>query len=103
MIESAIDFIARLAFVGVFVVECFAHIIDFRDEVENLVMPAIGFTLYQALFFHALTISLGLIGSIGFLVGSASNSAVITRMSLNLLLSFLPIITFVWWLKRDGV
>ena len=102
-ITSNSDFLARLAFVGIFVVENLHHVGNFEDEVRNLVIPAVGLPMFYSSLYHVLSISLGLIGSITFLLGSIIGDAVIIRRSIDALLVFISMITFVWWIKRDGL
>jgi len=100
--SSSLDFVGRLALVGIFLVENVSHVINFTSEVDALVSPALG-SAEMAKVYHFLSVFLGLVGSAGFILGSIANNSNLLRVSRNMLLAFLLLISFVWWVKRDGV
>lgn len=102
-IRSFFDFSARLAFVGIFFLENVHHMSVFSNEVIGLVSPAVGMNVFYSSIFHGLSIFLGLIGSVGFILGSITGHATMMSRSISSLLIFLAMITFVWWVRREGV
>lgn len=91
---------ARLCAAGIFVLENLNHINGFKDEVDKLVAPALSPLPPSAAYaLHAVTIGLGLIGSVAFLSGHRRFS----KSSLQVLAVFMVVITWSWWFRRFGI
>jgi hypothetical protein len=64
-IKHPLEFIARLAAVGVFLAENINHVVNFHFEVQTFVLPAISpLPLGFAVAIHFITIFLGLSGAL---------------------------------------
>ena len=101
---SAAEFIGRLAAVGIFVLENLNHLMNFHREVETLVSPAISpLPVWIATGIHAVTIGLGISGSVTFLYNFRQRTANRDRLGASILCLFMLFITWSWWLRRLGV
>jgi hypothetical protein len=84
---------------GIFIVENLNHAIRFADEVNTLVGPAVSpLPETVALVIHALTVGLGISGSVMFVLGDSK----LGRKGLGALAIFMVLITWSWWFRRFG-
>ena len=91
--------IKRLLAGGIFVTENLNHVANFNQEVQTLVAPALSpLPPSIAVFVHALTVGLGLLGSTLFVAGGNRHS----RLALGFLAVFMVLITWTWWFRRTG-
>lgn len=101
---SAAEFVGRLAAVGIFIIENVSHIMNFELEVETLVSPATSpLPSWFAVGLHAITVGLGLSGSLMFLGNFFWRRADRERVGAATLCIFMLLITWSWWLRRFGV
>ncbi|CAK9013081.1 unnamed protein product [Durusdinium trenchii] len=99
------DFLARLAFVGIFIVENVLHAIHFEFEVDNMVIPAVKPLPYEfAVSLHLVHIIFGLFGAL-FVLVSGFDTAGRTALTkgTSMMLVFMGTITWTWWINRQGV
>ena len=92
-------FLLRVIAVGIFVIENINHFLNFEDEVTSLVVPAVTEVVPIAMVVHAVTICLGISGSLIFLFASKRH----LRIATSLLALFMCLITWTWWFRRHGV
>jgi type IV secretory pathway TrbD component len=91
--------VSRILAVGIFVGENVNHVVNFEQEVATLVHPALQpLPTEIAMGVHALTICLGIVGSVLLLI-SERRQVVASRI----LSVFMILITWNWWLRRFGV
>jgi hypothetical protein len=101
---SAAEFVGRLAAVGIFIIENVSHIMNFHLEVETLVSPATSpLPSWFAVGLHAITVALGLSGSLMFLGNFFWRETARERLGAAILCIFMLLITWSWWLRRFGV
>ncbi|CAK8986168.1 UbiA prenyltransferase domain-containing protein 1 [Durusdinium trenchii] len=103
--RAAKDFLARLAFVGIFIVENVLHAIHFEFEVDNMVIPAVKPLPYEfAVSLHLVHIIFGLFGAL-FVLVSGFDTAGRTALTkgTSMMLVFMGTITWTWWINRQGV
>lgn len=103
--QSAADWLARLCFVGIFVVENVMHFLHFDTEIEQLVQPAWAPLPQQfAVILHSLHIVLGLLGACFVLVsGLDAAGRTALRKGSRMMMVFMLSITWTWWVNRGGV
>ena len=98
------DFVASLAFVGIFIVENILHAMDFEFEVNNMVMPAVDPLPYEfAVSLHMVHMIFGLCGAALVLMSgfhSAGRRAL--PRGTSMMLVFMVTITWTWWINRQG-
>eukprot|EP00435_Cladocopium_sp_Y103_P010435 s1175_g2.t1 len=102
--RAAKDFLARFAFVGIFIVENVLHAIHFEFEVDNMVLPAVAPLPYEfAVSLHLVHIIFGLFGAI-FVLVSGFDTAGRTALTkgTSMMLVFMATITWTWWINRQG-
>lgn len=98
------DFLARFAFVGIFIVENVLHAIHFEFEVDQMVLPAVAPLPYEfAVSLHLVHIIFGLFGAI-FVLVSGFDTAGRTALTkgTSMMLVFMATITWTWWINRQG-
>mmetsp|Transcript_65851 Transcript_65851/g.157378 ORF Transcript_65851/g.157378 Transcript_65851/m.157378 type:complete len:528 (-) Transcript_65851:141-1724(-) len=99
------DVLARVAFVGIFIVENIMHAIHFEMEVQNLVIPAWKpLPREVAVCVHIMHVVLGLFGAL-YIIISCFDSAGRTALTkgAGMLLVFMTTITWTWWINRQGL
>ena len=102
--QTASDVLARFLGVGIFAIENYNHMLNFQTEVTNMVMPALSPVPESACsIIHACTVSLGLGGSVMFMLSGFGPFKKFANPSLKALLVFMVVITWNWWLHRQGV
>ena len=101
--HDKLDILARFIGIGIFVIENINHIKNFESEVTFMVFPALSFLPRSVCsIVHMFTITLGLGGSVAFLFSGYEKYRGLTGVSLKALLIFMLIITWNWWLRRNG-
>ena len=100
--RNGTDFISRLMAVGIFTIENYNHIGNFKEEVETLVGPAWSPVPIPSMI-HAITIFLGFVGSVLFIASGFRKWNRHANLSLLMLCVFMIIITWTWWFRRFGV
>ena len=96
---SVVGVFVRALAVGIFVVENINHLLNFKQEVATLVHPAIQpLSIDIAMGVHALTICLGIVGSVLFIASERMQ-----WIAARILSVFMVLITWNWWLRRFGV
>jgi hypothetical protein len=98
------DVTTRAIAAGIFVFENINHISAFENEVRTIVIPAINpIPPVVGYGIHALTIVLGLVGALMFILsGTSLVPSKFERTSLRMLALFMVLITWTWWLRRSG-
>jgi len=102
--RSTKDFLARFAFVGIFIVENILHAIHFEFELDNMVMPAVAPLPYEfGVCLHLVHIIFGLFGA-AFVLVSGFDTAGRTALTkgTSMMLVFMTTITWTWWINRQG-
>lgn len=99
------DWIARVCFVGIFVIENCFHFTYFDMEMEHMVAPALKPLPRQVgVGLHVMHIVLGLLGA-SFVIISGFDAAGRTalRKGSKMMMIFMITITCTWWLNRGGI
>lgn len=98
------DFVASLAFVGIFMVENILHAMDFEFEVNNMVVPAVDPLPYElAVSLHMVHMIFGFSGAALVLMsGFHSTCRRALPKGTSLMLAFMVTITWTWWINRQG-
>ena len=102
--RSTKDFLARFAFVGIFMVENILHAIHFEFELDTMVMPAVAPLPYEfGVCLHLVHIIFGLFGA-AFVLVSGFDTAGRTALTkgTSMMLVFMTTITWTWWINRQG-
>lgn len=96
---------ARLCFVGIFIVENIYHFCYFETEVQTMVMPAIAPLPREcAVCLHSLHIILGFCGA-SFVIVSGFDTGGRTALmkGSKMMMVFMLTITWTWWINRGGI
>ena len=93
------DFVASLAFVGIFMVENILHAMDFEFEVNNMVVPAVDPLPYEfAVSLHMVHMIFGFPGAALVLMSGTPQSPQRTFYDASL---HVVAITWTWWINRQ--
>jgi len=97
------DLVARLLGIGIFAIENYTHMMSFHSEIMRIVSPALS-PLPESVssIVHAITIGLGLGGSLIFMISGLRPFKSYSGISLKALLVFMLLITWSWWFRRNG-
>lgn len=103
--RTPMDFMARLFFVGIFVIENGLHAWFFDAEIETLVAPALRpLPRELAVCLHVVHIIFGMCGAI-FVILSGFDTAGRTALTkgTSMMLVFMGMVTWTWWINRNGI